>query len=98
MKKNTEIGVLIRLLINSTIVIYTKATSKIINGKEVSSTSNTRYYISSMQYGEESTLHQIARSIDEYWAIETYHHGHLDCGSLAQDDLQLSMTYEYDQL
>lgn len=72
----------------NTIVMYTKATSKIINGKEVSSTSNTRYYISSLQYGEESTLHQIARSIDEYWAIETYHHGHLDCGSLAQDDLQ----------
>lgn len=74
-----------------TLVKYAKISERIIDGKCVSRSNNTRYYISSLPY-DENTIYQIRASIEDYWAIEA-HHAVLDNPQvLNQDHLHLCDT------
>lgn len=59
-----------------TIVRYTKVSTTIRNAKDTKETTDTKYYICSLPFSEE-TAEQILWSILDYWSIEQ-HHSRLD--------------------
>ena len=66
------------------LVKYTKNVTYLHADGKHKETSNTRVYVSNLEYGGEKTAKQCLSSILDYWMVEAYHYT-LDTSSLNQD-------------
>ena len=77
----------------ATLVHYIKESTYLINGTVTRTTSNSRYYISSLERTE-ANADQILYSILDYWSIEQ-HHSRLDDPNVFNQDATQSCTFDY---
>ena len=77
----------------ATLVHYIKESTYLINGTVTRTTSNSRYYISSLERTE-ANADQILYSILDYWSIEQ-HHSRVDDPNVFNQDATQSCTFDY---